>query len=179
MQWADRLKLILIMALFVTPALAAWITHVVWHPSRVNSYGEMLEPRVPQLGGLLDDHGQPATLEALRGKWVLVTVVDGRCGDGCRRNLYLARQTRTAQGGDRERVERAFIAAQDPGVPAEEGLHRYLAKPLALQILPASDVARTYVLDPLGRTVLRFPERPEGKGMIRDLQRLLRASKLG
>jgi hypothetical protein len=178
-QWSNRLKLILIMALFATPIVAAWIAHAVWHPGKAESYGELLEPRVPTLAGLVDDHGQPASLEALHGKWVLVTVVKGECGADCRHNLYLARQTRTAQGRDEERVERVLIADRGLTLPEDADLHRYQAKPEALDALPTGNGVRTYVFDPLGRTVLRFPERPEGKGMIRDLHLLLKASKLG
>ncbi|HEX8978351.1 MAG TPA: hypothetical protein VF811_01465 [Parasulfuritortus sp.] len=179
MRRIDRLQPLLIMLLFAAPFLAAWIVHGAWHPGRVESYGELLDPAPPDLTGLADAQGRPASLAALRGRWLLVTIVAGRCAEDCRHNLYLARQARIAQGRDRERLLQVAI---DDGIGAFGeigGLQRYVLPPGKLVILSGGLPARTYVLDPLGRTVLRFPGRPDGTGMIRDLQHLLRASKLG
>jgi hypothetical protein len=179
MRLTDRYQPILIMLLFAAPALAAWVAHATWHPTRVASYGELLDPVPPDLDGLTDERGQPASLSGLHGRWVLVTVVAGRCEDACRQNLYLAHQARLAQGRDQERLVQAVIDG-GTGVPGEiGGLKRFASPAQTRSALSGGLPARTYVLDPLGRTVLRFPGQPDGKGMIRDLQHLLRASKLG
>src|SRR5439155_993336 len=36
-----------------------------------------------------------------------------------------------------------------------------------------------YLLDPLGNLMLRFPGDPDAQGMVKDLTRLLRASRVG
>jgi hypothetical protein len=44
---------------------------------------------------------------------------------------------------------------------------------------PADRAAHLYVADPRGNLMLRFPENPEPTRMIKDLQRLLRPSRIG
>ena len=44
---------------------------------------------------------------------------------------------------------------------------------------PAGPAGHIYVVDPLGNLMMRFPRDPEPRRMIRDLQRLLRASQVG
>ena len=38
---------------------------------------------------------------------------------------------------------------------------------------------RIYLIDPLGNLVLRYPADPDIKGIAKDLERLLRASRIG
>lgn len=179
MRRTEHLQPILIMLLFAAPALAAWVAHATWHPTRVSSYGELLDPVPPELAGLTDTRGQPTSLDGLHGRWVLVTVVTGSCAHACRQNLYLAHQARLAQGHDQDRLVQAMIddGTTDPGETG--GLRRFVLPAGTRSALSGGLPARTYVLDPLGRAVLRFPGQPDGQGMIQDLQHLLRASKLG
>lgn len=166
---ADRLKLLLLMGLFAAPGLAAWVVRDNWRPSATASHGELLEPFAPPLAGA----------DALRGRWVLLTVIGRECDAACRHQLYLSRQARIAQGRERERVERALLQPSG-AVPIDElGLRRIVAPDAGLPSLPAGGGTRTYVMDPLGRVMLRFPAEPDGKGMILDLGRLLKASAIG
>jgi hypothetical protein len=172
-----RIKLLLLMSLFAAPALAAWVAHKVWQPAAGNNYGELLQPSAPRLAGMTDAAGRPADLAALRGRWVLLTVVNGECGVDCRQQLYLGRQVLIAQGRERERVVQALIQA-DAAAPAEQpGLNIYRVPAVALAAWPGP--VRTYIVDPLGRVMLRFPAAADGKGMLRDLRQLLKASKVG
>jgi len=173
----DRLKLLLLMSLFAAPALAAWVVHQAWPAPAASIYGELLPPAMPRFTGMTDAAGQPADLAALRGRWVLLTVVNGDCGPGCRQQLHLARQVRIAQGREQARVVQALIQANG-AMPAEQaGLLAYRVPNAGLANWP--DPVRTYVVDPLGRVMLRFPVAADGKGMLRDLRQLLKASKIG
>lgn len=166
MARADRIKLLLLMGLFAAPVLAAWLAREHWRPAGLPVHGELLAPFAPGL-------------DLPRGRWVLLTVAARDCDTACRHQLYLTRQVRLAQGRERGRVARALL--QPPGGAAveEPGLRRLLSPESGLEGLSADGSARTYVVDPLGRVMLRFPARPEGKGMIRDLGRLLKASGIG
>jgi hypothetical protein len=44
---------------------------------------------------------------------------------------------------------------------------------------PANDRAHIYLIDPRGNVMMRFPAAADGKRMLRDLGRLLRASQIG
>lgn len=175
---ADRSKLLLLLALFAAPAMAAWLAHHVWQPAAGHSYGELLEPQVPTLPGLADLAGRSADLGELRGRWVLLTVVHGACAADCQALVRLSRQARLALGRDQGRVARALLGT---GGALPEGPDlRVLTVPAAalgrLHPLPAPAL---YVLDPLGRVMLRFPSQPDGKAVIGDLRRLLKASHIG
>lgn len=175
MHRPDRIKLLLLMSLFAAPALAAWVVHQVWQAPAASIYGELLPPTMPRFIGMTDAAGQPADLASLQGRWVLLTVVNGDCGPDCRRQLHLARQVRIAQGREQGRVVQALVQA-DSVTPVDLAL-TYHVPSAALADWP--DPVRTYVVDPLGRVMLRFPVAAEGKGMLRDLRQLLKASKIG
>ncbi|MDO9225862.1 MAG: hypothetical protein Q8M09_02505 [Pseudomonadota bacterium] len=175
MHRPDRIKLLLLMSLFAAPALAAWVVHQVWQAPAASIYGELLPPTMPRFTGMTDAAGQPADLASLQGRWVLLTVVNGDCGPDCRQQLHLARQVRVAQGREQERVAQVLIQA-DSAIPVDLTL-TYRVPKAALANWP--DPVRTYVVDPLGRVMLRFPVAAEGKGMLRDLRQLLKASKIG
>jgi cytochrome oxidase Cu insertion factor (SCO1/SenC/PrrC family) len=177
MYRADRIKLLLVLSLFAAPALAAWIAHQVWQPLGATRYGELLQPSVPRLAGMTDASGRPADLASLRGRWVLLTVANGACGGACRQALDLTRRLRLAQGRDQERVARVLIQAAATAPVAQTDLRCYRAPGEALAAWP--DPVRTYLVDPLGRLMLRFPVAAEGNGMLRDLRRLLMASRIG
>lgn len=173
----DRIKLLLLASLFAAPALAALFVHQIWTPTPATSYGELLQPAVPQLDGLRDSVGQPADLAALHGRWILLTVVNGECGAACKAELDLARRVRLAQGREQGRVIQALIQSGAVMPDARPDLFRYRVPEAALAHWP--DPLRTYVVDPLGRVMLRFPVAVEGQGMLRDLRQLLKASKIG
>lgn len=179
MPRADKLKLLLLLALFAMPALAAWMAVHVWPPAGGKPYGTLLEPRVPMLAGLSDPTGQPASLVELRGRWVLLTAVAGPCAAECLVLLRLARQARLAQGREQERVARAVVVSGAEPPPLEAGLRGYTLSPDGLRRLHPESGPGLYLLDPLGRLMLRFPSPPDGKGMIGDLRRLLSASRIG
>ena len=85
---------------------AAYVLH--WTPGGTGNYGELIPPR-PLTG---------PPLEALRGKWVLVSFDEATCDAACERKLYFMRQVRRAQGKDQDRVERLWI--QTGGAPRPE-----------------------------------------------------------
>jgi hypothetical protein len=177
MRSTDRIKLLLVMSLFAAPALTAWVAHQVWKPAAASSYGEILQLGTPGFAGLTDAAGRPANLAVLRGRWVILTVANGGCGSACRQQLDLVRRVHLAQGRDQQRVARVLIQTTTVTTADQPGLLAYRLPHAALTAWP--DPVRTYLVDPLGRVMLRFPVAPEGNGMLRDLRRLLLASRIG
>lgn len=173
-----RIRLLLLLALFAAPAMAAWLAHHVWRPAGGQSYGELLEPQELAPPGLVDAAGQPADLAELRGRWVLLTVTQGACAADCQALVHLTRQARLALGRDQGRLARALIGTGE-APPDEPDLRVFTLPAEALGRLHALSAPAVYVLDPLGRLMLRFPPRPDGKAVIGDLRRLLKASHIG
>lgn len=175
------------LALTVAPVAASYFIYYFWPPSRTVNYGDLIEPRrLPEARLALAD-GTPFQLSRLRGKWVLVMVDSGACDTSCQKKLYYMRQVRLAQGKEMERVERAFFI-NDGAAMAPDRMAPYAGTWMiraagsdVLPLFPAQGArsAHIYLIDPLGNLMLRYPPNPDPRRMIKDLQRLLKASRIG
>ena len=108
-----RLLIGLVLLFFGPLALAFYLYygHGTWHPGgRVNA-GELIEPArpLPALALPLWSSGNTDP-NFLQGKWTLLYVEAGTCGQPCRTRLYDTRQVRLALDRDMKRVQRVFIA---------------------------------------------------------------------
>lgn len=174
-----------ILVLCAAPVVAAWLAYFVWPPTSRTNYGELIAPRPLPDPALERVGGGPFRLSDLRGKWLLVQLDGGACGDACRKKLLYMRQLRLTQGKDMERVERLWLvtdeAPVDPGVGREfAGTHVVRAGALPREFPATRDVGEhLYLVDPLGNLMLRWSSDPDPNGMKRDLSRLLRASRIG
>lgn len=177
---------LVILALCAAPTVAAWLAYFVWPPQSRTNYGELIEPRAladPELRHL---DGESFRLSQLRGKWVLLQVDSAVCGGACRAKLVYMRQARLGLGKDADRIARVWLlsdaATPDSALLGEhEGLMVARASGALLADLPApgNPAAYIYLVDPRGSVMLRFPAEPDGRRMLRDLVRLLGASRIG
>lgn len=175
----------LIVALAAAPVAASYLLYYFWAPARTVNYGELIEARpLPDVPLALAD-GSPFRLSQLRGKWVLVSLDSGQCDALCDRKLLYMRQLRLTQGKERERVERVWLILDGiaPGAAAEPYAGTWMVRADAalagLFPTPGKPSDHIYVVDPLGNVMMRFPRDPEPRSMIKDLQRLLKASQVG
>jgi hypothetical protein len=153
---------------------AAWYFH--WGTPGTANYGELIAPRTLEA---------PA-FQALRGKWLLLTFDPSLCSAECEKKLFVVRQVRRAQGAGAERIERVWIVT-DGGMPAAklreaiEGTHLVpLGDAAPLDAFPAGDRRSfIYLADPLGNLIMRYPAEPRPEKMIKDLERLLKLSRIG
>jgi hypothetical protein len=180
----SRAALWLVVALAVAPVAASYLLYYFWPPSGTVNHGELIEPRpLPDFLLALAD-GSPFRLSQLKGKWVLVSLDTARCDALCDRKLLYMRQLRLTQGKEMERVERAWLIS-DGAAPRAGVIDPYpgtwvvRADAALVKLFPGQASDHIYVVDPLGNLMLRFPRDPEPRGMIKDLQRLLRASRIG
>ena len=180
----NRLVLWLVLALCAAPVVASFVAYYWLQPSGHVNYGELLQPQPLPAAALTRVDGRPFSFADLRGSWVLVTLDAAACDERCRTNLVYTRQVRLAQGKNSERIERVWLvtdgAAPNAVVLAEqEGLHvvRAAGSPV-LAAFPAAATpgAHIYVVDPLGNLMMRFPEHPDPRRMLKDVARLLRHS---
>lgn len=183
-----RLKLLLIGLFFALPFVLAWVAywfHLV--PGHTGNYGKLLPPKQVPAGGLVALDGKPFSLKSLRGKWIMLQFDTAACDAYCERKLYFMRQLRTAQGKDRDRVERVWVLT-DAGTPRP----RLLAAIAGTRVVRASGgtlaaafahggnvVDHIYLIDPLGNLMMQFPRDPDPEKMLKDLQRLLKYSHIG
>lgn len=172
---SNRAKLIAVALVCAAPVVLGTLAYVFrWAPGAKGNYGELIEPRVLAA----------PPFDALRGKWVLVSIDAAACDAGCERKLYFMRQMRKATGKNQERVERLWLLtdARSPSptlLAAIEGTHVARADAELLRSFPGTPSAHIYVVDPLGNLMLRFPPDPDPSAMLKDLERLLRYSRIG
>ena len=204
-----RLKMLLLFLVCAAPVVASYVTFYFVKPDQRINYGELLEVKpLPDAALTLLD-GKPFKLSEFNGKWLLLTLDGGECADACTKKLYNMRQVRTALGKDRDRVERAWIITDDAQLSTMtmreyDGTRMLRTRDSALlRAFPAAAMAvngatnatnnatnyansakgipsdHIYLIDPLGNLVLRFPKNEEPARMKKDLDRLLKYSRIG
>lgn len=181
-----RLKLLAIMALFAAPIVASWLAYQFLRPAATANYGTLLTP--PALittTQFLRTGGGTFRFEELRGKWVLIASDSGACPEACLAKLTLMRQLRTMLGRNSGRVVRVFVAddtrpvAPVALVPFEGTVVIMPPVGMAQPLVPVNDRAHFYLVDPLGNVMMRYPANAEPRLMLKDLERLLKASQIG
>lgn len=180
-----RVKLLLLFAMFIAPIAASYFAYYVWQPEGRKNYGELVK-QVSMTTQGVDLSGTPKNIASLQRQWVMVYVGGGACDKACAQSLYLMRQIRKIQGKEMDRIERLWVLsdAATPSVQIQRehaGLH-YLRPTNAAMLLQFPDSARggsLYMIDPLGHLMMRWPQNPDPKGIIRDIKQLLKASQIG
>lgn len=182
----SRLKLLAIMALFALPIVASTIAYHFFPPGATANYGELIvPPQAITTSSFRRVGGGEFAFGELRGKWVLMASDSGSCPASCDAKLLLMRQLRLMLGRNAHRLSRVFVA-DDTYPIAPRALAPYegtvVITPLPGMVLPLSPVndrAHFYLADPLGNVMMRFPADAEPRRMLKDLERLLKASQIG
>jgi hypothetical protein len=171
---SPKAKLLLVGAACAAPFVLGTLAYFFdWDTGAPGNYGELIQPRTLS--------GPP--LDALRGKWVLVSFDAAACDAYCEKKLYFMRQVRTAQHKDAGRVERLWVLT-DAGKPRAEVLAAIEGTRLtslmdSMKDFPGNPVDHIYLIDPLGNLMMRFPREPDPTKMLKDVKRLLRLSQIG
>lgn len=183
-----RLTLILIFALFAVPFVLAWLLNFVgdYTPGATVNQGTLIQPVRPVTSaGLVDARGTALAADYFKGEWTLLFRQADACGDPCHQALYVQRQVRLAQGKNIDRVKRLLLldGAAMPAWTGEVAQH-YPGLDIARAATPAAATAfppagRLYLVDPLGNLMMEYALDADPRGMIKDLERLLRISYVG
>jgi cytochrome oxidase Cu insertion factor (SCO1/SenC/PrrC family) len=188
---AGRIRMILVMAVCAAPIIFSYLTYYVIRPQSASSFGQLIEPQrdIPAITAT-DLKGQTIDLQSLRGQWLFVMVAGGACDSECERMLYVQRQLHKSLGREKDRVDRVWLvsdkaavndalmqALQDATVLRADGeaLNKWFYPAAGLELKD-----HFYLVDPMGRWMMRFPSRQDGAEapvkIKRDLERLLRAA---
>ncbi len=187
-QRNSRRTLLVVAAVCIAPFVASWALYFFWQPSGRINYGDLVEGVTVPVGALAPHrNGKPFDFAQLRGRWVFVTVDSGACDDYCQKKLWKMRQVRLTQGKYLERIERVWLLNDTQSVAAAvlkeyDGMRIAGAQGNAvLKAFSYRDVQRDhiYLVDPLGNVVLRYPKDADPSRMKKDLERLLRVSRIG
>ncbi len=192
-----RLLLLGLGALFVAPLAAAWLSLALgpaWQPAETVNHGRLLQPARPLLAagpGAADDPAAPL----LRGRWTLALLAGAGCPPECRETLAASRQVWLALNKDQARVQRLLVTTgalapatrdallRDDGTlrtRADAGLAARLRDALATgDGARAPGGPRLLLIDPLGNLVLDYAPPVAPRGLLKDLERLLKVSRIG
>ena len=186
------LSLILI---FSSPFLMSWF--LLNHTEYANggdtaNNGELIQPPRPLADISLADPVDSDGEDRLNGKWSLAYLTDDVCGEECEQNLYKMRQLRLAIGKNSHRVQRVLVVSGPSlDVLSAAQLHKYRGQLIAdiqdfepgTSFAPSSTEAvpegRLYIIDPLGNLMMSYPPEIEPAGIIKDLARLIKYSRIG
>ncbi|HYQ71038.1 MAG TPA: SCO family protein, partial [Gammaproteobacteria bacterium] len=178
----------------------AWVMHHSseegWKPQGTTNRGNLVHPARPlEMPRDMVSDGM-SLQDYLQGKWTLLYIGETDCGEVCRESLYKMRQVRIAQNENMKRVQTLFLMHADslPGA-----LGQFLAqehKDMAVALLtdehaaavapqfliddaPVMASQRVYIVDPLGNLMMYYLPDADARGMLKDLQKLLKYSKIG
>ena len=186
MNLGPRGKLLLIVACFGLPIAASYLAYYFSNPEPTGNYGELLLPPAritPQPFARLDEGAW--SFAELRGRWILAASDSGACPATCIDKLTTIRQVQLALGRKASRVARVFVVddlrrPDAAALQAFEGMAVAIT-PTGMHLPPgaANDRAHIYLVDPNGNVMMRWPAAAEPKRMLKDLDRLLKASQIG
>lgn len=180
----------LLAAMFFGPLAVAWLLYfdTGWRPGGMTNHGELVSPAVPlPQVSLPTPAGDRLDADFLHGHWTLVYVGRGACEARCERALHDSRQARLALGRLMDRVQRVYLytgAAPDEGFLAAEHPELVAASlsgpegEALLAALPSADEG-FWLVDPLGNVMMRYPPDTDPEGVLKDLKKLLRVSRIG
>ncbi len=178
-------------ALFFLPIFAAWVLNVElprWLPFGKTNHGNLVEPAA-QFGAsvLTGVDGLPADGELLEGKWTLVYIEPSACRAECEQAVYRMRQSRVAMGKEINRVQKMVITST---LLVKQAAQKLLGDDPDLKVVaaapewlngsrPGKGEAQIYIVDPRGFLVMWYSADVDPGGLIKDLKRLLKISKIG
>ena len=192
-QRRGRRFFLILVALFFVPLLSAAVLVNVWQPDSTVNHGRLLSPIQPlppfQAPTL---EGQPMNRDDLLHHWTLVWV--GRtCPQACLDGLIQLRQIRFALGREQGRLKNVLLVER---MDQPEGLRQWLQShdpQVTAAIMPeilqqrfsnadGELLSGIYLLDPMANRVIRYDPSiidRDPRGILKDLKRLFKYSKLG
>lgn len=188
-----RLTLLAVFALFLAPVVAAWLFHTVapqWHPRGTVNQGTLIIPARPlPPAPLAAVDGGRLGEDVLRGHWTLLLFSEKPCDRNCQALLLQLRQVHAALNKDIPRVQRLLVlvgpqATAPPQVDPDLLLARLRDRSwldhFALGAGGRPVVSgRVFLVDPLGNLMMFYPASDPVRGILKDLKRLLRISRVG
>jgi hypothetical protein len=186
-QRRGRRQFLLIASLFIVPLVTAVVLYrsADWRPV-VNAQGTLIDPpRTLDVSGLRLASGEHAARDALEGRWSVIRPVAGSCGERDLALLDELERVRVALDKDAGRVRRVLVHVGECSAArsgsGDSNLAVYSADARFMAQFPAAVDGATgiYISDPHGNLMMSYPASGSARGLLKDLERLLRLSSIG
>lgn len=195
-----RKQLILLVAFFVTPILLAIImynTMLEGGPTKTKNHGDLVVPARPLTDVILQtEAGKNYKFSDMNKTWVMVYIGKADCDKICADVLYKMRQSRLAQRGEHLRIKRLYISTSGKAKPSllkvlkdHPGLEVVSGKMTEINSVieqfklenkaTAKTANRLYLVDPFGNLMMSYESDFDAKGLIKDVELLLKISRIG
>ena len=185
-----KLTLIGIFLLFFIPIIASW--YLVFYTdfmqdSQGIQHGTLVSP-VVSIGSIKAKEISTMSEVEITKKWVLVFIQNNVCDEFCNERLYQLRQIRLALGEDRDKVDRLVIFNQPNNFNELKDLYpgqkfidnsfndyQFLIKKFNASYSDKKNPI--LLLDPYGFLMMQYNQGTDPKGIIKDIERLIKNSK--
>lgn len=184
--------LLVLFAIFVVPLLAAAIMFTMrgqWSLTKPISHGHLIHPAQPvHQFEFLSLENIAHTKEFLQDKWTFVLYVPTSCNLECEAALFKLRQSIRATGKDVNRLQYLLLSESSTAPEVSKEVQQRHPKLLIGQLINwQTDIEKqesletgfVYLIDPLGNLMMRYDSSATSKGLLKDLKKLLRVSKIG
>ncbi|MDA9608846.1 hypothetical protein N9S24_02180 [SAR86 cluster bacterium] len=184
------------LSIFLTPfivisASTFWYYFGFGPEERVN-YGFLLSDPI-DIGKLdLELDFQHLDIDSMERKWMMIHFVKSKCLEDCADSIYIARQVNKLLSREQRRVKR-YIASPEEN---RSFLQSFFSTYQDLNFIKIKDIEivmdgfkasnidpfeqpNLFIVDPIGNIVLYYSGEIDGKKLLTDLKKLLKASKIG
>ena len=182
----------LLMATFAVPIIGAYAYFFLVDDYSMGNHGELIQPVIQvETLELADSSGTIFSRDDLIYSWKMLYVAGSDCNQNCRESIYNMRQINAALGKNAGRFKHMIIHTAPMSdkfskliaTEHSEALHSYapeqqLSKALSVSAEQLRD-GTIYIMDPLGNIMMRFNRDTSPKLILKDLNRLLKISRIG
>ncbi|MBE8215387.1 MAG: hypothetical protein HAW62_03530 [Endozoicomonadaceae bacterium] len=174
--------------------LAIWMYYSqIWTPHARTQKGILIWPTMTVTDlQLYQENGEPFQIDHLNKQWSLLILASAPCGQTCQEKFHITERLRIALNKDRDRLKRYAVHTtltqtllQIPkGVDDIQSiycdapiLHSVLKK--ALPHYANIEALTFFIMDPHGNLMMAYTDQHPGQAILKDLQKLLRLSRIG
>jgi len=192
-QNRKRWMLIALMALFLSPVVAAWL----WKPAAFRNRGDLIDPPRPLTNvQMIAPDGSSVDLNTFFGRWTYLFFVDADCNDSCKQLSDAIERVRLSQGKNNKRIRLIVVTLNPDSLPSLSEIRVAMPQTVVLALEPSKrerflsqfisqtgaltqHPSKIFLVDPLGNLMMSYPVQSEATDLRKDISRLLRASRIG
>ncbi len=192
--------MLIMLLMCLTPVIASYAAYYFFKPSAKNNHGTLVTPQkdIPIISTVKMENTilSVNNLQELKGKWLFIIANSAECDEACAKRLYIIRQLRNSQGKEANRIVPVWLITDDKQVNPviTRAYNDYLAAVKFVRIDKQSlnslenwlyvssnhDYKNNiYIVDPNQHLMMYYSKEHEPKGMIKDITKLLKWSRIG